>query len=224
MEKNNFWKDQVKEMTVLDPVDRTEELLFGLIMLLTYTGSISVTSDNRGEVNELLWAALACNFAWGLVDAIMYIMENKIERGHFFKLIKKLRNAKNKEEEMDALKDEIQPLVSSLLSEEELIKLGERIKELPPPSIKDFNTLRDYISAGQIFLLVFLGTFPVALPFLLFNDVEIALRVSNGIALLMLFSGGYILAKYAGLRPFLTATVYSLIGLVLVAITMALGG
>jgi len=224
MKDDNFWKNQVKEGAVLDPVDRISEVLFGLIMLLSYTGSISVSSQSKEEVHELLWAALACNFAWGLVDGIMYLMDNKMERGHSVKLINKLRNAKTNAEADEALKEEIQPLVSALLSEEELRTLGNRIKELPPPSNRNLFTFNDFVSAGQIFLLVFFCTLPVALPFILFKDVEVALRVSNVIALIMLFSGGFLLAKYAGLRPYITALVYCLIGIVLVAITMALGG
>jgi hypothetical protein len=73
-------------------------------------------------------------------------------------------------------------------------------------------------------LLVFLCTFPVALPFALFEEVPFALRASNGIALLMLFIGGWLVAAYAGFRRIGTAAIYTLIGVLLVAMTMALGG
>lgn len=69
---DNFWKERVREGAVLSPVDRISEILFGLIMVLTFTGAISVSNDGRQEVRDLLWAALGCNVAWGLVDAIMY--------------------------------------------------------------------------------------------------------------------------------------------------------
>jgi hypothetical protein len=71
---------------------------------------------------------------------------------------------------------------------------------------------------------VFLCTFPVALPFALFEEVSFALRASNGVALLMLFVGGWLMAGYAGFRRLWTAIVYALIGVLLVAMTMALGG
>jgi len=78
--------------------------------------------------------------------------------------------------------------------------------------------------AGQIFLIVFLITFPVSLPFLFITDVALAMRVSNGIALVMLFAGGFALARYSGLRPVLTGLSYTAIGIFLVLMTMALGG
>ena len=82
----------------------------------------------------------------------------------------------------------------------------------------------DLWSGVQIFLLVFLCTFPVAIPFGLIDDLALAMRVSNGVALVILFAGGYILARYAGFRRITTAAIYVFIGVLLVALTMALGG
>ena len=71
---------------------------------------------------------------------------------------------------------------------------------------------------------MFLCTLPVALPFAFFDEIELAMRVSNGVALVMLFIGGHLLARYAGFRRLLTAAAYTAIGIALVALTMALGG
>ena len=84
--------------------------------------------------------------------------------------------------------------------------------------------MKDLWAGIEIFLLVFLCTLPVALPFGIFSEVSLALRVSNGVALVLLFVRGYGLARYAGLRPGLTAVIYAMIGVVLVSLTMALGG
>ena len=35
---------------VLDPIDRVSEILFGLIMVLTFTGSLSVAESGRDDV------------------------------------------------------------------------------------------------------------------------------------------------------------------------------
>src|SRR6478736_1677461 len=105
----NFWKKQIRESAVLNPVDRISEVLFGLIMVLTFTGAISASTDAREDVRELLWAALGCNVAWGLVDAIMYLMNVAIERGHAITMIKKIHESKNADEAGQILKDEIQP-------------------------------------------------------------------------------------------------------------------
>jgi hypothetical protein len=78
MAKEDFWKTRLKEWTVLDKPTRISEILFGLIMVLTFTGTISISTAGKQEVRELLWAALGCNFAWGLVDGIMYLMDKVI--------------------------------------------------------------------------------------------------------------------------------------------------
>ena len=66
---------------VLDPVDRLSEILFGLIMVLTFTGSISVATADRAETKAVLIGAIGCNIAWGIIDAIMYLMACLNERG-----------------------------------------------------------------------------------------------------------------------------------------------
>jgi hypothetical protein len=52
----------------LDPVSRTSEILFGLIMVLSFTCSISAASVGREDIRELLISALGCNTAWGIID------------------------------------------------------------------------------------------------------------------------------------------------------------
>jgi len=65
---------------VLSPVDRVSEVIFGLIMALTFTCTISVAESGREEVRDVLVAALGCNIAWGLVDAVMYVVTALVER------------------------------------------------------------------------------------------------------------------------------------------------
>jgi len=65
---------------LLDPVDRISEILFGLIMAVTFVGSLSVATAGTEEVRAVTAAALGCNLAWGLVDAVMYVIRNLTER------------------------------------------------------------------------------------------------------------------------------------------------
>jgi hypothetical protein len=220
----NFWKDRIKEASVLNPVDRISEVLFGLIMVLTFTGAISASTDAREDVRELLWAALGCNVAWGLVDAIMYLMNVALERGHAITVIKKIQATKDSREGGKILKSEIQPAIAGLMTEEELSALSSRLKNLPEPSRKNLIIGTDLFAGVQIFMLVFLCTLPVAIPFAIVDDLALAMRASNGVALSLLFIGGFLLAGYAGFRRGITAVVYVLIGVFLVALTMALGG
>jgi VIT1/CCC1 family predicted Fe2+/Mn2+ transporter len=224
VQKNDFWKSRMKEWTALDPPERISEVLFGLIMVLTFTGSISVSTTGKQEIRELLWAALGCNLAWGLVDAIMYLMDELIVRAHGFTQIKRMKRSGNSFESREIIRENISPFISELMEDEDIDKLGERIRHLPEPSMTRALIFKDYLIGVQIFILVFLSTFPVALPFFFINDVAMATRISNGVAVLLLFTGGFFLARYAGLRPVITALAYAAIGMFLVALTIALGG
>lgn len=172
--KDHYWKSSVKQAGALNPVDRIAEVLFGLIMVLTFTGAISAITDAREDVRELLWAALGCNVAWGLVDALMYLMNVAIERGHAITVIKKIHETTNPDEAGQILKDEIQPGIAGLLTKAELAELSNRLRKLPEPSTKNLITGTDVWAGVQIFLLVFLCTFPVAIPFGIIGDLEVA--------------------------------------------------
>ncbi len=218
------WSQFVKEGAVLAPIDRVSEVLFGLIMVLSFTGAISAGTDSREDVRELLWAALGCNIAWGLVDAIMYWMSLIVERGHAIQVIRRINSSQDKESNRKLIQNELSPAMSKLIREEEVDHVVSQIKKIPEPTNRLLLTFDDFRSGLLIFSLVFLCTLPVALPFAFISEMTIAMRVSNGIALLMLFLGGYILAGFAGFKKFLSAVVYVGIGLLLVALTIALGG
>ena len=78
---------------VLDPVDRISEVLFGLIMALTFTGSLSAAESGRADVELMLTGAIGCNIAWGLVDAVMYLMSSVVERSRSLLTLKRVREA-----------------------------------------------------------------------------------------------------------------------------------
>jgi len=96
-----------------------------------------------------------------------------------------------------------------------------KLEDVPKSALINWSDLR---TAFMIFLLVFTCTFPVALPFIFINNTALALRLSNGIALLILFIGGFSVGKYAGFRPAVSGIGILLLGIILVGITMALGG
>src|SRR5437773_11311167 len=59
----------------LEPGERIAEVLFGLIMVLSFTGSLSVAEAGRDDVRLMLIGALGCNIAWGIIDGILYLMD-----------------------------------------------------------------------------------------------------------------------------------------------------
>ena len=69
-----------RRRSVLDPVSRASEVLFGLIMVLTFTLSLGATDAGREDVRVMLLGALGCNLAWAVIDAILYLVGSHGER------------------------------------------------------------------------------------------------------------------------------------------------
>jgi hypothetical protein len=59
---------------VLEPIDRISGVLFGLIMVLTATGTLSVINAGHAEVKTMIIGALGCNLAWGIIDGGLYLL------------------------------------------------------------------------------------------------------------------------------------------------------
>jgi VIT1/CCC1 family predicted Fe2+/Mn2+ transporter len=115
-------------------------------------------------------------------------------------------------------------MLVSVLPREQLEIMRKQLGELPDPPTRPYLSKRDWLGALAVCMLVFLSTFPVALPFIFMEDARSALRFSNAIAIAMLFLCGYLFAGYAGLHRWMTGLVSVVIGAVLVAIAIALGG
>jgi VIT1/CCC1 family predicted Fe2+/Mn2+ transporter len=64
----------------------------------------------------------------------------------------------------------------------------------------------------------------VVVPFTFMKDVTLALRISNGIAIAMLFGMGYAFGNLTGRRPAWAGVGMVVFGSALVSATIALGG
>jgi hypothetical protein len=212
-----------KRKGVLDPTERVSEVLFGLIMVLTFTGAVSVATGGREEVRTLLIEALGCNLAWGIVDAGFYLMAILGLRGHGLLVLRRLREADG-EEGQRLIADALPPVLASSLQPQDLETLRERLLALPRQPASPRLKREDFLGAAGVFLLVFLSTFPVVVPFLFIQDPRPALRASNAVALAMLFVCGYLLGRWSGFRPWLTGLVMIGLGLLFVGLCIALGG
>ena len=135
-----------------------------------------------------------------------------------------IRNSGRAEEAQDHIAASIPPVISGVMQRQELEEIRKRLIEVKEdPEILKMN-FRDFKMALGIFILVFLSTFPVVIPFLVIQDLQTALRVSNATAIVMMFGCGWLLGKYAGRNAWMMGFLMSLIGIALVLITIALGG
>lgn len=209
---------------VLDPVERVSEVLFGLFMVLTFTGTLSVVDSGRDEVRDMLVAAIGCNIAWGFVDGVMYVLRNIVTRGRKASLMRVVHGATRTEQVHRLIAAEIGGLAEAL-GTDDLERVRQAILAQPAPRAA-FNrmTRPDLLGAVAVFLLVFLSTFPVVLPFVFIDDPGMAKRASAAVAIVMLFVCGYAWGRYAGMKAWRTGLVMVLLGVAIEAIVIALGG
>jgi len=209
---------------VLEPNERISEVLFGLIMVLTFTGSLSVADAGRDDVRTMLIGALGCNLAWGIIDGILYLMGCLSEQGRGIRSLRALRKAAAPEAAHRVIADALPPMVAATLGPAEYESMRQKLLRLPEPPSRPRLRKEEWRGAFGVFLLVFLTTFPVAIPFIIMDEVGRAMRVSNAIAIVLLFLTGFAFGRIAEYRPWLTGLAMVVLGSALAAITMALGG
>ena len=209
---------------VLEPYDRVSEVLFGLIMVLTFTGSLSVAEAGREDVRTMLIGALGCNLAWGIIDGVLYLMGCLAERGKGLLTLRAVRKATDPQKAQRLIVGALPPLIASILQPAELEAMRQRLKDLPEPPEQARLANDEWLGALGVFLLVFLSTFPVVIPFLFMKNPWWAMRVSNIIAIVMLFATGAVFGRITGRRPWVMGVSLVVLGAILVGLTIALGG
>jgi hypothetical protein len=208
----------------LDPMERVSEVLFGLIMVLTFTCSFSVAGAGREDVRSMLIGALGCNLAWGIIDAVFYLMGSFSTQGQKILQLKAVRSFSDPSAAHRVIAGALPPLVASILSPAELETMRQRLNLLPEPPVSPRLSRNDWLGALGVFLIVFLSTFPVVLPFIFIRDPRSALRTSNAIAVVLLFLTGYRFGHHAGHRPWRMGFAMVILGSAMVGITIFLGG
>src|ERR1051325_7322354 len=118
---------------VLDPIDRVSEVLFGLIMVRTFTGSLSVAEAGRDDVRTMLIGALGCNIAWGVIDGVLYLMGCLAEKGRKLATLLAVRKAADPEKAQRLIAGALPPLVASVMQPAELESIRVRLNQLPEP-------------------------------------------------------------------------------------------
>jgi VIT1/CCC1 family predicted Fe2+/Mn2+ transporter len=208
---------------VLDPIDRITEVLFGLIMVLTFTGSLSVAEAGRDDTRTMLIGALGCNFAWGIIDAVLFLMGGLATKGRTVLALRAARRSASNDDAQQIIAEILPAPVAGLVQPAEFALFEQRLRQQPEPYIPRLDG-DDWRGALAVFLVVFLSTFPVVIPFIVIGSAALALRVSNAIAIAMLLATGYGYGRLTGRSAWGWGVAMVLVGLTLAGLTMALGG
>ena len=171
-------------------------MLFGLIMTLTFTlgAGIIIEEEGREGARQLLIAAIGCNIAWGIIDGALYLVGHLFDRGRIRALGLAVRQAPTVPSATKHVAGELDQILAPVTTDAERAALYGRIAEnLRSNTVVAGNRLgkEEWMGAWASFWLVFLTSLPAAAPFLLIDDAQLALRVSNGVLLTLLFATGY---------------------------------
>jgi hypothetical protein len=207
---------------VLDPVERASEAIFGVLMAVTVMGALSVSTPGAQDARATLLMALGCNVAWGFTDAVMYLLSAATVNWRDIRLVRRLRETVDPFEARRIVADALPERVAAVARDETIDAIREDLAALPLPG--SALAARDFLGALGVFLVVMLATLPIVVPFLLIQDVPFAMRVSNALALTVLYGYGHMLGNYAGGTPWKVGVSVAAIGAGLVAVIMALGG
>jgi VIT family protein len=212
----------------LDPGDALGEVLFGLIMVLTFTvGARLIPEAEELDARELVVAALGCNIAWGVIDGVLFVLGALYHRSRRARFYRALKRAGSEAEALAVVQEEFgledEPLA---IDPADRARLHQAIVALAANAASGKVRLygRDFMAAFVVFLLVAASAVPGIAPFLLIEDSNLALRVSNAVLLLLLFLAGYAWARYTDATPWRVGLTVAILGLAMVLMAIPLGG
>jgi len=209
----------------LDASTRLGEVLFGLIMALGITGAVRfglADAHNR----ELFIAVLGCNIAWSIVDGVMFVLLSLFERGRRARIVNVVLNADTDQAAIEGIQKELGNRIEPLMTPSECDQVYRWVLDQARRTKFEQSRIRreDILGGIAVGTLILVATLPAVLPFLLFSNPNISVRISNTITLIMMFAIGWWWGRTAGTSPYHTGAAVAGVGLVLVLITIALGG
>jgi VIT1/CCC1 family predicted Fe2+/Mn2+ transporter len=211
----------------LSPSERLSEVIFGIIMALTVTSSLRIALGTSSSARiTIATTTLGNNLAWGIVDAVMYLLVIFFERHRERQLVEKIKRSKDKATAIKAvrrdLKDTLVEVMPKTAREHVYEHIAEVLERSRPEKVK--LTRKDFLGALWSFALVFSVAIPIVLPYLIFGTRAEMIYTSDIIAIGLLFLVGYVWAHYTNWNKFLTGIIFVLMGVVISVVTVLLGG
>ncbi len=209
----------MKFRALLSPSDRHSEVLFGLIMVLAITGTVWLET---GSTQAIKSAGIGACIAWGIVDGMIYVYSNLLERGRIALAAQEATTCIGEGCDLRKIREELEGTIVDTLGEREKHEVAQHILVRLRPVENHTHATRDDIMGGiAAGMLVFISGTPLLLPFLLFDGIW-AMRFSSAIGLIMLFAIGYRWGGYVGRNKLHTGAVMMGMGAVITGAVIAL--
>jgi len=210
----------------LKPNEALSELFAGLIVTQSFTLATSVMSG-RIDAKNILISVIGANTAWGLIDAILYIMNSVFDRNRSLRFARVIATDPDKRAGLEKISAELDPILVPVTDEQDRGQLYRNIYHaLANRDLPRRTGLRkdDVMGAVQIFVAALCGTLPALLPLAVVHEPMLGLRTANILVAAFLFIVGYRWAKLADTNPWIAGFGSMGLGLSLVGLAIALGG
>lgn len=220
---------------MLDPIDELSQVIYSILILLTFTLAFRIFKLQSGigihleyeQVRELLFAAIGATIAWGIIDGLMYVLTSVFARNEKQRLLLAVQSAPTDEEAVAVIATELdftlEPITTEGKRQALYADVLDTLRESRPQNI---GLKREDVAGGLGTLLVALvAVIPSLLPFVLIpNSAFLALRVSNIVSFIVLFISGWRWGRRTHSSPLLSGLTLVLAGAVMVLIAIPLGG
>ncbi len=210
----------------LTPSERLSQALYSLILVLTVIGVIEITiSLEQQSSSTFLFAAMGTSVAWGMVDAVIYVLTGVHERNHHVRVVSRVKK-KPKADAIRQIEDELEDSLIGVLDKEERNRIAAQVHlTMQNATPRRQGVTKDDVLGGiASFLLSFAVVLPPVMPFILDLPLDYGIRLSNVIAVAMLFIVGYVSGGMGGMNRVRWALTITVLGVVIVAVTILLGG
>ena len=218
----------VSPLSYLKPSESLTEIVAGLIMVLSFTLAASVLNGGGQDgARAALLSAIGCNAAWGIIDAVFYMMTSAFDRNRRLRLARAIASTPDESAALTAIRSELNPYLASVTRPEDRERLYRGVRKLLAHGRLSRRTglvLGDFMGAIEVFCIALVAALPAVLPLLLIDHPWLALRISNLLVVVLLFVTGYHWAKYVDASRWIAGLGLMGLGLALVAIAILLGG
>ncbi len=210
----------------IDPSDSLAELLFGAIMALTFTLGARLLAPEEMHPHALVIGIVGCNVAWGIIDAVLYLIGSVYRRNLRVQFVHRLQATATEAEAMAAIREEFGLENEPQMTRQDRAAFHRVVLEILRHARTERARLRlqDFQAAGLIAVLVAITALPGILPFLFLSNATLAVRLANTIQIALLFLVGFSWARHSGANPWRTGGLIVLLSLGMVGVSLALGG
>lgn len=208
---------------LLTPAEIAGEMLFSSIMTFSILSAQRVAQGGNVDVAALVGTVASCNVAWGLVDAGMRLFNARVEKVRQ----QHQQHAWLQAPDLGALRAalRVDPASADLaeMDDAALAAFRQRLQSSRNEHVLRLSW-RDWAAAALVWLCVLLPTVPLLLPFWLQPDAARAMRISQVVAVGMMFVLGVRVSRWLGARPAVGGLLLAGFGVAITVLCIKLGG